>query len=283
MVTPRTPAAERFSRERPWLYPGLRVREALLLGAGAPDGNGAAPLLPQGSRPMGDAEVRLASGAVALDDALVALGAAPFAARQAVASYGSNCDPVVLARKFELGGVSEVVPVAPGRLGNAGLAAAAHVSRPGYIPAGVVRREGMALPVVVAWLDDEQVRCLDATEGNYERRTLDRCEHPVLLDSGQTVADADLYVPGWGVLPLAAEEALNQVAVWRAALRLSDSLQEVAGVAPDAPEEALVALMVRLAGNEALRTRARECLVPLAADCGFAETGRAAARGALTR
>lgn len=78
-----TAAAERFSRERPWMYPGLRVREALLLGAGGEDG--AAPLLLETSRPLRQAQVRLASGTVTLDRALRSLGAAPFESRQAVA------------------------------------------------------------------------------------------------------------------------------------------------------------------------------------------------------
>ena len=284
MVThtaPRKIAAPGFCRDRPWLYPGKALGQAVLLGAGAPAEQ--APLLLAAGAGLRKATVRLGDDVVALDDALLLTDAAALASRHPVASYGSNCDPLVLARKFAGAGVSPVVPLVPGRLANAALAASAHVSRPGYIPAGIVRRPGAELPVVVAWLDDEQLRCLDATEGNYERRSLDAAEHPVTLDCGETVRNATVYVTAWGVIPLSARETSSQVAVWRAALRRSASLQTLVAAAPDASDRALHAVMVRLARDDALREAARDCLRATAEDCGFGPIAHRATAGVVAR
>lgn len=207
-----------------------------------------------------------------LDDALVRNGVAPLRKRRAVVSFGSNSDPTVLRRKFASAGVSLIAPMAPARLANARLAASAHVSRPGYIAAAVLRAEGAHLPVAVAWLDAPQVRCLNATERNYDLSVLDGGVHPVTR-GGEIVQGAALYVTTWGVIDLGADDLRSQVGVWRAVLRRSTSLRALVRLEPDASEVAIRKLMARMARDDTLRAGARKCLRQIAVPSRLAGAG----------
>lgn len=258
---------EVFGPDRPWLYPGRTVVESLVLGLGA--GGAPATLRHRAGMPLAKAVVRTRDGDGLLDDVLATHAAPTVDARFPVASYGSNGDPAVLRRKFGAGGVSDIVPLLPGRMANACLAASAHVSRPGYIPAAALRRDGSSLPVVVAWLDAEQVRCLDATEVNYRRLTADTTVHELVLASGETLEGAVLYGTTWGVIPPDQDGFSSQIDVWQQALAASASLRALLSVAPSVDENSLRIVMARLARDEALRAQARRCLAEIAVPSGL--------------
>lgn len=221
-----------FCAEQPWLYPGTQLAEPVLLGSNEAGDAALSPLPPADSWVAG---------------------------RRAVVSFGSNCDAAVLHRKLH-GRTSTIVPMAPGVVANAELAASAHVSRPGFIPAAARRSDGGQLPVVVAWLDDEQLRCLDATEPSYNTLRLDAAVHPVTLATGETVSGATLYDTKWGVLALPPPALTSQLGIWREVLRASRELRAIVGAPGSATDEDLQTVMLRLARDENRRAQATQCL-----------------------
>jgi hypothetical protein len=239
-------------RRTPERYPGTPCTEALLTGANGPR---SVPLERRPGGTIGRARVRHGRRP-ALDDVLTARGLAPVHRRRPVAAYGSNADPAVLQRKFATAGVSVVAPLWPGRVANARLAVSAHVSVPGYLPAGVARAPGRSLPVVVAWLDDAQARCLDATEPNYRPTVPDGDEHPVLLHrDDRPLPGVALYSPRHGVLAVEPPPS-GQLDVWRAVLAAVPSLVGLLGTGADADDARLLALLRRLAVDPQLRDAA---------------------------
>lgn len=258
---------EVFAPQRPWLYPGRSLVDGCVLGV-AVDGGDLA-LDARQATALEDAVVHLGQAQGSLDDVLHGFAVAPMAARRPIASYGSNCDPGVLRRKLAAGGVSGIVPLLPGRVRNARLAASAHVSRPGYIPAAAMRHDGAQLPVVVAWLDAAQVRCLDATEVSYRPLVPDSRVHELRLRSGQRLEDATLYDTTAGVIAPGPDGFNQQADVWRHALAASEALRALLSIEPDVAHDGLRSAMGRLATDEALRGAARECLAAIAVPSGM--------------
>lgn len=194
------------------------------------------------------------------------LGPQALKGRRPVVAFGSNTDPAVLIDKLSRGGTSSELPMAPAVLPDLALAASAHVSVGGYIPAAVLYRAGARLPVVVAWADPAQLACLDASEPNYRPVVVGG----VVLRSGRSLDAALLYATRRGVVELPG--ALPQVGVWRHVLERVPGLTQVCGVETDASEPALRELMLAAAGCEALRERITRLLLTVAVPAGLPAT-----------
>lgn len=158
-------------------------------------------LRPRAGRQLGQAGVRDEDGTVGtLEAALLAASAAPVDQRTVVVSIGSNSSLAVMRRKFAAARVSTTFALLKGTLGGVGLGHSAHVSLPGYIAAAPFAMDGARSEVYAALLDAEQVRCLDRTEPNYERRLLSGCGFDLALDLDEGPEEFWLYVSRHGVI-----------------------------------------------------------------------------------
>ncbi|MEO9330499.1 hypothetical protein [Gordonia aurantiaca] len=127
----------------------------------------------------------------------------PLGARLVVA-VGSNASPTVLRRKLEHLGDAAGLLLTRVRVANITVGHSAHVAARGYIPAAPVHAGQGVLGAVAAWLTPSQTEALDLTEPNYDRRTVNTHDHPLLLDDRRpgvpTPDEFDLYVSRHGVL-----------------------------------------------------------------------------------
>lgn len=189
----------------PLAYPGpLHRWPALLLADGATDLYGPAP------GRLGDWTVTDETGS-SLDQTLAAHSAAPMSERVAVAAVGSNGCQDVLRRKLfgarpglsptdgpSHDQVGHAVPMTPATVAGLGIAHAAFVSRPGFIPAAPAEMSGETASVVLTWLDRDQLARLDATEPNYHRVRL--VDGRSRTTCGRRVLGVDVYASRWHVL-----------------------------------------------------------------------------------
>ncbi len=187
------------------------------------------------------------------------------AGRRPVVAFGSNTDPAVVRDKLSRGGVHSEIPMAPAVVLDVALAASAHVSVGGYIPAAVLHRAGSRLQVVVSWPNPEQLACLDASEPNYRPIVV----RDVGLLDGRRIGAVLLYDTRRGVLELPGP--LSQVCVWRHVLAVVPGLVEVCGLRADAGEPALRELMLLAAGCPSLRERITRRLQAVAVPAGLAQ------------
>ncbi|MBA2551729.1 MAG: hypothetical protein H0V13_11885 [Nocardioidaceae bacterium] len=187
------------------------------------------------------------------------------AGRRPVVAFGSNTDPAVVRDKLSRGGIHSEIPMTPAVLPDVALAASAHVSVGGYIPAAVQHRAGSRLRVVVSWPDPEQLACLDASEPNYRPVVVRDLE---LLD-GRRVGAALLYATRRGVVELPGP--LSQTGVWRHVLAVVPGLVQICGVQADAGEPALRELMLLAACTSRLRERITGRLQAVAVPAGLAQ------------
>ncbi len=116
--------------------------------------------------------------------------------RTPVVAIGSNASPRRLASKF---GDEAVVPVRPAQLRDRAVVYAAAVTIYGAIPATITEVPGATALVAVTYLDDAQLRRMNATESldrNYELVDVGRS---VMIDdepiAGRVLAYRSLYGP----------------------------------------------------------------------------------------
>lgn len=185
------------------------------------------------------------------------------AGRRPIVAFGSNTDPAVVLHKLSCSGVSTALPMTPAVLPDLELAASAHVSAGGYIPAAVRHRTGARLAVVVAWTDPAQLACLDASEPHYRPVVV----RDVQLPDGGVLDTALLYATRRGVVELPGP--LSQIGVWRHVLAVVPGLTEACGVDADAGEPALRDLMLGAAGSEPLRGHITDLLQTVAVPAGL--------------
>ncbi|SIS22485.1 hypothetical protein [Williamsia sterculiae] len=116
---------------------------------------------------------------------------AEFPGRHAVLAVGSNACAAVIRRK--LSGVG--TPVGFVRCVVDGVAAgfSAHRSVAGFVPAAPFADPAVRAEVVVNLVDDEQLACLDATEPNYVRDSVE-------LSLGSRTTRVHRYRSRWGVI-----------------------------------------------------------------------------------
>ncbi|WP_127781744.1 hypothetical protein [Rhodococcus sp. X156] len=167
-------------RAEPWRYPG--------------------PALPFSALQVDDHLIALHGAAGEVDRLLADMGAAPLARRALVVGIGSNRCPDVLRRKLAAAGAATVVPTGVGVLHGTDVGHSAHVSQGGYVAATPFARRGATAAVTVSALSAEQLSCLDATEGSYDRRAV--AADRLTLQQGFPLGDRPLlmYVSRWGVL-----------------------------------------------------------------------------------
>lgn len=157
----------------------------------------------------------------ALEQLLAEAGTVGLGARQVVLGVGANAAPAVLAAKLARHGAPPLVPMTPGVLGGLGVSHSAHVSPLGYVAAAPYPTAGSQGQVVAAWLEPEQLACVDATEPNYLRFAVDLRQHRLTL-SGWCFAPHVVMayrsrrgllrrVAGAGPLPLGGQSQVHAV------------------------------------------------------------------------
>ncbi|MFJ8820701.1 hypothetical protein ACIREE_02845 [Streptomyces sp. NPDC102467] len=126
-----------------------------------------------------------------LDDMLAAAGQAGTADRTPVLAVGSNASPAQVAYKLGVLNLPVAVPMVPLPIRGIGVGCSAHIGRNGYVAAAPYLSPGAERTLVVSWLDDAQLRAIDATELPSYRRT-------ALADA--PLPGIQLYVSEYGVL-----------------------------------------------------------------------------------
>jgi hypothetical protein len=201
------------------------------------------PLSP--GRPAGSSTVEVTlDGRVShqpLDRVLRRDGLAPLEARALVVAVGSNASHRVVHSKLTVARASTVVPFMTCRVWGMGVAYSAHVSRPGYVPVSPVDDPGGVTDLVAAFLDEQQLVAMDATEGNYHRLLVRGTRYPLLLDSGERPDAYYVYSSKPGVLRIGGDlvPPVNQ----RELHRLLFDDDELASVVPGRSPEERVALL----------------------------------------
>ncbi|SDU48795.1 hypothetical protein [Gordonia westfalica] len=132
---------------------------------------------------------------------------APAPGTRLVVAVGSNAAPNVLRRKLGHLEPSGVIHLRRVRVANITVGHSAHVAVRGYVPAAPVHTGHDTLETVAAWLSPLQTEALDLTEPNYDRRTVNTHDHPLILgdpmhphDGPATPDEFDIYVSRHGVL-----------------------------------------------------------------------------------
>ncbi|MHC3004546.1 hypothetical protein [Gordonia metallireducens] len=132
---------------------------------------------------------------------------APPPGTRLVVAVGSNAAPSVLRRKLGHLDPTGVLHLTRVRVANITVGHSAHVAVRGYVPAAPVRAGHGTVETVAAWLSPPQTEALDLTEPNYDRRTVNTHDHPLILGDPRLPADApatpdefDIYVSRHGVL-----------------------------------------------------------------------------------
>jgi hypothetical protein len=121
--------------------------------------------------------------------------------RVPVAAVGANAAPGVMRWKLaDCGAGAGVVPMVRGVLRGVRIAPSAHVSRPGFVPAAPAHDDEAVAPVVVGWLDAEQLGLIDRTEPNYTRVRLAAADYPLEPELGAAPPAVEVYESRWGVL-----------------------------------------------------------------------------------
>ncbi|MFD8863966.1 hypothetical protein ACFV1F_06170 [Streptomyces sp. NPDC059590] len=200
-MTDRTLAALGFADVpaiRPLTYPGRPVTAPALLAGGelweltpGPGGPGGWPVPGAPFDPPGEP----------LDAVLARLGHVPSGQRHPVIAVGSNASPAQLHHKLTALGAPAAVPMVPVRVRGIAVGCSAHIGRYGYVAAAPYADPAAETPLVVSWLDGDQLASVDATEfPNYRRVLLPGASFPMVLPSGEPLGGAYLYVSVRGVL-----------------------------------------------------------------------------------
>lgn len=150
------------------------------------------------------------------------LGATPMARRQPVLAYGSNRSPAQLASKFAAGSVDAVIPVVRVDVVGASVVFAAAVAWYGSVPAALEHDPGARTEAAVTFLDEGQLRVVDASEGGHSRPEVDHARHAVRLRSGAVLDRCQSYrstrpVLTWDGRPIRLREVASvdsDLAAW---------------------------------------------------------------------
>ncbi|MGW7616998.1 hypothetical protein ACWGLG_14280 [Streptomyces antimycoticus] len=176
---------------------------------------------------------------VPLDAILTTLGHPPTATRHPLIAVGSNASPAQLHHKLSRPGHPATVPMVPVDVHGIAVGCSAHIARYGYVASAPYTAPGARTPLVISWLDAEQLAAVDATEyPNYRRVLLSGAEYPMVLPSGERLGGAYLYVGERGVLmsPDGTERPLpgggDQSALLTRLLAGSPRLRELLGPDP---------------------------------------------------
>ncbi|MYW67648.1 hypothetical protein GTY65_26775 [Streptomyces sp. SID8379] len=111
--------------------------------------------------------------------------------RTPVLAVGSNATPAQIAYKLSRLNLPATVPMIPVETHGIGIGCSAHIGRNGYVAAAPYEAPGERRTLVVTWLDEVQLKAVDATELPNYRRV------PV---PGAPVPGLQIYVSEYGVL-----------------------------------------------------------------------------------
>ncbi len=249
------PALPDFYRD-PLSYPGSPADTSMLLLSACEH------TLTPGPQGLAEAQVACCDGCAdpadpreaSLGSHFVTRAVASVDDRHPVVAVGSNACPGVMRGKMRRAGLEPAIPLVKARVENLRAGHSAHVSRPGFVAAAPCHVAGEESDVVVGWLDEDQLACLDATEPNYDRRLLSGDDYPLRLDGDEELQAFYVYVSKWGVL---AEE--GEPVALSPQRDLFDRLSAM-GLPPwaDEPPEQASRL---LAGSAELRAAVREDFV----------------------
>jgi hypothetical protein len=164
-----------------------------------------------------DSLVRGPDGEVsALGGYCESLGMARPGAATPLLSYGANASPEGLGRK--LAGLDAAVPLVLVRIEGLDAVYSAHISPSGGMGAAIQRSPGTTAEMAIAYLGDEALAAIDATEPNYDRVALPGTDveayvskHGCLVMDGQEVAVAGVDADGRRFPALTALEAVDAV------------------------------------------------------------------------
>ncbi|WP_420035577.1 hypothetical protein ACN2WE_27675 [Streptomyces sp. cg28] len=149
--------------------------------------------------------------------------------RTPVLAVGSNASPAQIAHKLTRLNLPVRVPMIPVETRGIGIGCSAHIGRNGYVAAAPYEAPGEQRTLVVTWLDDVQLKAVDATElPNYRRVAVPDAPVPGL----------QLYVSEYGVLTDPGTGGAprpgggDQAALLTALLRHSPALLALLGPTP---------------------------------------------------
>ncbi|MFD5389972.1 hypothetical protein ACFWMG_34655 [Streptomyces sp. NPDC127074] len=241
--------------KHPLTYPGRPITRPTLLTAGE-----LWELTPTPGGRLGTWTVDTSPGAgptenpEPLDTLLTTLGHPPTPHRHPVIAVGSNASPAQLHHKLSRPGHPATVPMVPVDVHGIAVGCSAHIGRYGYVASAPYTAPGARTPLVIGWLDTEQLAAVDATEyPNYRRVLLPGTEYPMVMPSGERLGGAYLYVGERGVLmsPDGTERPLpgggDQSALLTRLLAGSPRLRELLGPDPGT-------WVARAAADPAVRT-----------------------------
>ena len=188
--------------KRPLTYPGRPITRPTLLTAGE-----LWELTPTPGGRLGTWTVDTSPGEgpkenpEPLDTLLTTLGHPPTPNRHPIIAVGSNASPAQLHHKLSRPGHPATVPMVPVDVHGIAVGCSAHIGRYGYVASAPYTAPGVRTPLVIGWLDAEQLAAVDATEyPNYRRVLLPGTEYPMVMPSGERLGGAYLYVGERGVL-----------------------------------------------------------------------------------
>lgn len=189
----------------PLAYPGRPVtRPALLTDRALQE------LTVEGTAPGGWQLRADVLGERELEGALARLGRPPMERRRPVIAVGANGSPGRLRRKLAALDGRWAVPMVPVRVSGIAAGCSGHISRGGYVAVAPYAESTAEATFVVAWLAEDELRAVDATEVPHYRRVLvsgDRFR--MRLPSGERLAAAHLYAGMHGLLRDAAGEPMH--------------------------------------------------------------------------
>lgn len=144
-------------------------------------------LLPDGSEPL-------------LDEQLLKWKSLPMDDRYVIIGYGSNANPAQLSVKFKDN--SEPIPVIRGIMRGYDVVFSPLVASYGAIPATIEKSIGTEVEIWINFLDEEQIRIMDKSEGRGKNYQLVKIDDEAILDNGERMSPVYSYVASNGTLQI---------------------------------------------------------------------------------
>jgi len=181
-------------REDPISYPGSRPSSSYLFYR-----NSIYPIKMIKNKRLNESLVLLPDGSESfLDEQLGKWGSSSVDNRCVIMGYGSNANPAQLSVKFKHN--SKPMPVIKGIMKGYDVVFAPFVAPYGILPATIEKAEGTEVEVWINFLDDEQLRIMDESEGRDKSYWLVEIDDEVILENGEHVAPVYCYIATNGTL-----------------------------------------------------------------------------------
>lgn len=183
-------------RKDPLSYPGKRPDFSFLFHE-----DSILPIIPEKTQDLGKSSVLFSNGDKReLDSILQELHAETIEERYVVIGYGSNANPAQLSVKFK--DLHRPIPVFKGTLTGYDVVYASFISPYGAIPATIDHSDETKVEVWINFLDEEQMRIMDKTEGRNKSYWLTKIEDEIKLENGLVISPLYVYISTMGILPI---------------------------------------------------------------------------------